>query len=86
MRKRILFICGSMNQTTQMHQIAEHLPEYEHAFTPYYCDGPIELLRRLGLMEFTIVGQKLAGRCRTICRVMAFPSTTRAGTGRTTWC
>lgn len=53
-----------MNQTTQMHQIAEHLPEYEHAFSPYYCDGPIEMLRRLRLIEFTIAGKKLAGRCR----------------------
>ena len=36
MRKRIFFICGSMNQTTQMHQVSEHLREYEHAFSPYY--------------------------------------------------
>jgi hypothetical protein len=65
MRKRIFFICGSMNQTTQMHQISKHLGEYEHAFSPYYCDGFDEILRRLGLMEFTIIGDKLAGKCRT---------------------
>ncbi len=35
-----------MNQTSQMHQISEHLPEYEHSFSPYYCDGPAEILRR----------------------------------------
>lgn len=64
-RLRILFICGSMNQTTQMHQIAQHLTEYEQAFTPYYCDGIDELYRRLGWMEFTIIGHKLASRCRT---------------------
>ena len=64
MRKRIFFICGSMNQTTQMHQVSEHLREYEHSFSPYYCDGFDEILRRLGLMEFTIIGNKLAGRCR----------------------
>ena len=64
MRRRVFFICGSMNQTTQMHQISEHLPEYEHSFSPYYCDGPTEILRRLGLIEFTIAGNKLAGRCR----------------------
>lgn len=52
-----------MNQTTQMHQISEQLPEYEHSFSPYYCDGPVEILRRLGLIEFTIAGNKLAGRC-----------------------
>jgi len=64
MKKRIMFICGSMNQTTQMHQISKHLSDYEHSFSPYYCDGVDEILRRLGLTEFTIVGNKLAGRCR----------------------
>ena len=61
--KRILFICGSMNQTTQMHQISRHLAEYELAFTPYYCDGVHEALRRMKLLEFTIIGDKLAKRC-----------------------
>jgi hypothetical protein len=64
MRRRIFFICGSMNQTTQLHQVSEHLREYEHSFSPYYCHGFDEILRRLGLMEFTIIGDKLAGRCR----------------------
>jgi hypothetical protein len=64
MRKRIFFICGSMNQTTQMHQISEHLREYEQSFSPYYVHGFDELLRKLGLIEFTIAGNKLAGRCR----------------------
>jgi hypothetical protein len=64
MKKRIMFICGSMNQTTQMHQISRQLSEYEQSFSPYYCDGVDEMLRRLGLMEFTIIGHKLAGRCR----------------------
>ncbi len=64
MRKRILFICGSMNQTTQMHQIARHLTDYEQAFSPFYCDGIDELYRRMRLMEFTVIGNKLASRCR----------------------
>ncbi|SRR5579883_869976 len=59
---RILFICGSMNQTTQMHKIAQELPEYEHAFTPYYTDGVLERLRRWGWLNFTILGQRSAGR------------------------
>jgi hypothetical protein len=59
----VLFICGSLNQTTQMHQIARELPEHEHAFTPYYCEGVSERLRRAGLAEFTVAGGKLAGRC-----------------------
>jgi hypothetical protein len=64
MSKRIFFICGSMNQTTQMHQVSEHLREYEQSFSPYYVHGFDEILRRLGLIEFTIAGNKLAGRCR----------------------
>ena len=61
MRKRIFFICGSMNQTTQMHQVSEHLREYEHSFSPYYVHGFDEILRRLGLIEFTIAGNKTGG-------------------------
>ncbi|MEO8675546.1 MAG: hypothetical protein ABI569_08205 [Casimicrobiaceae bacterium] len=61
--KRILFICGSMNQTTQMHQISRHLTEYEQWFTPYYCDGVHEAMRRMRMLEFTIIGDKLAKLC-----------------------
>ena len=61
--KRILFICGSMNQTTQMHQIARHLPEYRQVFTPHYCHGVHEAMRRMKLLEFTIIGDKHAQRC-----------------------
>jgi hypothetical protein len=52
-----------MNQTTQMHQIALELPEYQHFFTPYYCDGPLEVLRRMNLLEFTILGNGHITRC-----------------------
>lgn len=55
--KKILFICGSLNQTTQMHKIARHL-EAEHKcyFTPYYADGLINLLAKLGWLDFTVLG------------------------------
>src|SRR5437868_3763945 len=59
---RILFICGSMNQTTQMHQIARELPEYEHYFTPYYVDGLLERFRKWNWLNFTIVGERSANR------------------------
>jgi hypothetical protein len=62
-RPRILFVCGSINQTTQMHQIARELPDHEHAFTPYYCDAPLEWARRAKLAEFTVAGDRLARRC-----------------------
>ena len=62
-----------MNQTTQMHQISEHLPEYEHSFSPYYSDSPAYIPRRLGLIEFTIAGNKLAGRCRSYLQNHGLP-------------
>jgi hypothetical protein len=62
-RRKILFICGSLNQTTQMHQIARQLPEHDHAYTPYYGHGYIEALRRARCLEFTVLGYKLRRRC-----------------------
>jgi hypothetical protein len=62
-RPKVLFICGSLNQTTQMHEIAEQLPEIEPAYTPYYVDGPLELARRARLIECTVAGGKLRRRC-----------------------
>jgi hypothetical protein len=53
---RILFICGSLNQTTMMHKIAQQVPEFEHFFTPYYSDGFIDILARNGLLDFSILG------------------------------
>src|SRR5262249_37983270 len=47
-RPRILFVGGTINHTTQVQQIAAALPECEPAFTWYYCDGVLEVLRRLG--------------------------------------
>lgn len=55
--KKILFICGSLNQTTQMHQIASHLMnEYECHFTPYYADGVEDFAARMGWLGFTVLG------------------------------
>ena len=63
MSPRILFIGGSLNQTTQMHKVAQHLSGYEHAYTPFYVDGFLERCRRAHLLEFTILGYKLRQRC-----------------------
>lgn len=68
MRKKILFICGSINQTSQMHAVSRHLPEFDHYFTPYYADGLVEFLRARKLLEFTILGQKLTARCLAYLR------------------
>ncbi len=55
-KKKILFICGSLNQTTIMHQIALKMPEFDHYFTPYYADCYVGFLARNGFLDFTILG------------------------------
>lgn len=55
-RPKALFICGSMNQTTMMHQIAQQLSDFDAFFTPYYCDRKFRPLQRAGLLDFTIIG------------------------------
>ena len=59
---KALFICGSMNQTTMMHKISKQFKSYECYFTPYYDDGVIGYLAEKGLLEFTILGNKLKRR------------------------
>ena len=61
-RPRVLFICGSINQTTQMHQIARQMVECDCFFTPYYDDGYPDVLKRLRLTEATPMGYKLSAR------------------------
>lgn len=56
MSKRILYVGGSLNQTTIMHEISRHLPEHEAWFTPFYTDGALEPLVDKGWAEFTIMG------------------------------
>ncbi|MCX6139349.1 MAG: hypothetical protein NTX15_00695 [Candidatus Kapabacteria bacterium] len=56
-RRRILFICGSMNQTTMMEQISRYLPHCDCWFTPHYTDGLIGVLERRKLIEWTVAGQ-----------------------------
>lgn len=60
---RVFFICGSLNQTTQMHQIAAELTDCAASFSPYYGDAFLTRLRALGLVEQTIGGNKLRSRC-----------------------
>lgn len=58
MKKKILFICGSLNQTTMMHKISGHMKEHDCYFTPYYSDGVIGSLVKAGFLKFTILSGK----------------------------
>jgi hypothetical protein len=62
-RKKIFYICGSTNQTTQMHQISKHLPEYEHIFSPFYGDGLVELLRKYDIDKMSVACNRMVNRC-----------------------
>jgi hypothetical protein len=55
MKKKILFICGSLNQTTMMHKISMHLPEYDCYFSAYYSDGMINYVVGKGYLNFSIL-------------------------------
>lgn len=72
-RPRILFVGGTINHTTQVQQIAAALPECEPAFTWYYCDGALEVLRRLGWLESTALGNKLRARCLAHLKAQGLP-------------
>lgn len=56
MAEKILFIGGSLNQTTMLHKIAQHMAEYECYFTPFYADGIEDLAGRAGWLNFTVLG------------------------------
>ena len=47
-----------MNQTTQMHQIAGWLTDYDQYFSPFFSDGILGAASDRGLLEFTIMGRK----------------------------
>ena len=51
-----LFICGSLNQTTMMHQIARQMGDADCWFAPFYADGFIDWASRQRLLDFSILG------------------------------
>lgn len=55
--EKILFICGSLNQTQMMHKVSDFLNQsYACYFSPYYADGFVHQLAKRGLLDFTILG------------------------------
>ena len=56
MTTNLLFICGSLNQTTQMHQIAAQLADYRCYFTPFYADGIEDFAAQKGWLNSTVLG------------------------------
>src|SRR4030042_2151585 len=55
-KKKILLIGGSLNQTTMMHKIYEHLTDFDGYFSAYYTDGFLDFLVQKGMLGFCILG------------------------------
>lgn len=45
-----------------MHEISKHIQGFDCYFTPFYCDGFLELLRKRNLLDFTILGGRFKGQ------------------------
>jgi hypothetical protein len=61
-KPKVLLICGSINQTSQMVQIGRQLEdEYDCWYSPYYGGWFEEFGRRAGFAEGTIAGHKRTG-------------------------
>jgi len=59
-KDKILFICGTMNTTTMLHQIAKELEnEYDCYFTHMYADGLIGYLGKKDLLNFVPLSGKV---------------------------
>jgi hypothetical protein len=68
-KKKVLFIGGSLNQTSQGYAVAQHLePEFDCYFTPYYCDGFLNLLASFGLLDFTVIGGRFREQTENFMR------------------
>lgn len=66
-KKKILFICGSLNQTTQLFQVSRHLTDFDCFFTPYYLGDWREFLSST-LLTNTVLGGKHRQRTLTFLR------------------
>jgi hypothetical protein len=58
LKNKILFIGGSLNQTTMMHKISSYFDDCECYFTSFYADGMVDALAQKGLADFSILGGK----------------------------
>ncbi|MGF7072429.1 hypothetical protein [Mucilaginibacter sp. 3215] len=58
--KKILFITGSINQTTQMHQIAKELPEFDCWFSQLFTDNTTlnTIINKTTLLSGTVLSTK----------------------------
>jgi hypothetical protein len=65
---RALFICGTINQTTQLHAVATQLRECQAFFTPFYSQGIAQMTARTGILDSTILGRRVTATCTRYLR------------------
>jgi hypothetical protein len=64
-KPKALFICGSLNQTKQMHAVARELGEFDAWFTPFFVEGLVlGGAQRAHLLDTTIAGFPWVGKCK----------------------
>jgi hypothetical protein len=61
-KKRVLFIYGSLNQTTINYKVAQNLCDYECCYTPDFSDVLMGHMSQAGLLEFSILGRRTRHR------------------------
>jgi hypothetical protein len=79
---RVLFVCGSLNQTKQLHAVAKAMRHIDARFTPFYGSATVTAMRRAGLLENTIGGDKLRSRCLEYLRQNALAVDLDGASGR----
>lgn len=62
MTRDILLVGGTMNQTRAMVAVGRALSEHRCFYTPFYCDGVLRLLSRVGWLDFTAAAGPLRAR------------------------
>ncbi|WP_448701912.1 hypothetical protein ACFGVR_06550 [Mucilaginibacter sp. AW1-3] len=70
MKKKILFITGSINQTSQMHQIAQELGDYDCWFCQFFTDlkWVNKLIEHTSLLDGTILAGQFKERSEEYLR------------------
>ncbi len=70
MRRKILFLTGSINQTSQMYQIAQELPDYECWYSQmFYDDWFVNLLiKHTAAADTTVMGKPIRAKAEEYLR------------------
>jgi len=80
--RTILFIGGSLNQTTMLHHVARELQEHDCLFTPFYDDGVLGRLAAAGWLDFTILAGQARRRTLAYCKEQGLPVDLAGGSRR----